>query len=142
MSNDASYDRFLGAWILVPESCDYQQSEPPRSGTYSIEETADGLRFDMSWVDDEGEAHTASFSAAADGKPAPFDGGDLADALSVTLVSSRELNSSAFWRGKERMVAQRQLDEGGNAMRVVQLVRLPDGTTLANTSVYRREVLN
>ncbi len=41
-----------------------------------------------------------------------------------------------------RMVAQRQLDDRGAAMRVTQLVRFDDGTTLANTSIYRRQLPN
>jgi hypothetical protein len=36
------------------------------------------------------------------------------------------------------MVAQRQLGDSGDAMRTVQMVRLPDGTSPANVSVYRR----
>ena len=36
------------------------------------------------------------------------------------------------------MVAQRQLDASGNAMRVTQVVRFADGTSAANVAVYRR----
>jgi len=142
MNDDAPYQRFLGTWVLIPESCDYEQNEPPRSGTYRIESTAEGLRFEMAWTDSAGEQHSVSFSGVPDGKPMPFAGGELADALSITAVSKRELNSSAFLRGKELMVAQRQLDDTGQAMRVIQLVRLPDGTSARNVSVYRRQVLN
>jgi len=39
------------------------------------------------------------------------------------------------------MVAQRQLDDSGQAMRVTQLVRLADGEHLANVSVYRRRMV-
>ncbi len=40
------------------------------------------------------------------------------------------------------MVAQRQLDDTGTAMRVTQLVRFPDGTHAANVSIYRKQVRN
>ena len=143
MGGDKVYRGFIGTWVLIPETCDYEQSEPPLSGTYRIEEAAEeGLRFHMAWTDSAGEQHAASFSGIPDGKPRPFSGGDLADAMSITAMSERELWSSAFYRGKELMVAQRQLDDTGQAMRVIQQERLPDGTSPRNISVYRKQVLN
>lgn len=139
MAQEPVYHGFLGCWELIPESCIYEQSDPPQSGAYRITKTDEGLRFDMSWVDISGESHEVSFCGVPDGSARPFNGADLADALSVTAVSERDLRSSAFYKGKERMVAQRQLDDSGQAMRVVQLVRLPDGTSPVNVSVYRRQ---
>ena len=132
------YAGFLGLWLLDPTSCDYEQGEPPRSGSYEIREDGERLVFTMIWVDAEGQEQKAQFSGVPDGRHEPFGGGDLADALSVTAVSPRELTSAAFYGGVERMTAQRQLDESGAAMRVVQLVRLPDGTKLLNQSIYHR----
>ena len=57
-------------------------------------------------------------------------------------MSERELTSVATWRGKRRMVAQRQLDATGGAMRVTQVVFLPDGSHLANVAIYRKVVSN
>lgn len=137
------YDRFLGTWILDTSSCDYEQGAPPQSGVYRIaDDDAGVLHFVIEWVDAEGKAHDVSFSGPPNGEAMPFPGGDLADAFAITLVSPRELNSSAFYRGRELMVAQRQLDDTGNAMRVVQQVRLPDGTTPTNVAIYQRLVLN
>jgi hypothetical protein len=36
------------------------------------------------------------------------------------------------------MWAERQLDDAGNTMRVVQQVKLPDGSRPTNLSLYRR----
>ncbi len=141
--NKQTYAAFLGSWNLIAESCEYEQGDAPQSGTYGIYELADGsLSFEIVWVDKEGEKHEVRFSGIPDGEAKSFEGGELADALSVTAVSPRELTTRAFWRGKERMVAQRQLDEHGVAMRVTQLVRFENGTTLANTSIYRKRVMN
>src|SRR5687768_1949596 len=112
----AAYADFLGTWILDPTSCAYQQGEPPRSGRYVIEESAGVLHFSIEWVDHVGAEHRVAFSGIPDGVARPFAGGDLADALSITAVSPRELTSAALYRGKERMFAQRQLDETGQAM--------------------------
>ena len=137
--SDLLWQGFLGLWVLDPDSCQYEQGDPPRSGSYRIEETPDGrLAFHMEWVDAEGEAHKASFTGKPDGRPEPFAGGELADAMSVTPVSARELNSAAYMKGRELMIASRQLDDTGGAMRLIQAVLLPDGTKPTNISIYVR----
>ena len=137
------YAGFLGTWILDPRSCEFEQGPAPLAGSYHIEELEDGsLRFTMQWVDATGARHKATFAGKPDGEPSPFPGGELADAMSVAAVSPTELNSSAYWQGVELMVAQRQLDLDGSAMRLIQLVRLPDGTRPTNVSVYYREQKN
>jgi hypothetical protein len=136
------YADFLGTWVLEPDSCVYEQGEPPRAGTYRIEERDGTLFFQIEWTDADGACHRVEFSGKPDGQPVPFNGGDLADAMSVQAVSARELRSSAYREGKELMVAQRQLDGTKMAMRVVQLVRMMTGPDLGNSSVYRRELLH
>lgn len=133
-----TFAAFLGAWQLIPASCVYEQGEPPRSGSYEISEDGATLVFSMRWEDAMGEHHHLSFSGRPDGEAAPYEAGELADSLSVSAVSTRELNTSAYLRGEEIMVAQRQLDDTLMAMRITQVVRLVGGTSLFNTSVYRR----
>jgi hypothetical protein len=55
MSVRPLYHGFLGSWVLIPQSCDYEQSEPPQGGTYCIEEVAEGLRLEMLWTDSAGQ---------------------------------------------------------------------------------------
>jgi hypothetical protein len=138
VSGRALHEGFLGLWVLVPESCEYEQGEPPVEGTYRVSEEGGVLTFQMAWTDAGGARHQLQFSGVPDGVPAPFAGDDLADALSLTAESPRELTSRAYYRGVERMVAQRQLDETGAVMRVTQLVRLPSGESPANVAIYRR----
>jgi hypothetical protein len=135
------YAAFLGTWVLEPGSCQYEQGDPPRAGTYRIAERGDELAFRVDWTDAEGHEQSVEFGGVPDGVAVPFDGGALADALSITAVSERELRSAAFKDGVELMIAQRQLDETGAAMRVVQVVRLPDGSAPANVAIYRRRDL-
>jgi hypothetical protein len=142
MTSPPPYEGFLGTWILLPDTCDYEQGEPPTAGTYTISEGAGRLDFSIDWTDADGASHHAEFGGPPDGSRVPFDGGELADALSIHAVSPRELTSSAYWKGDELMVAQRQLDDTGGAMRVTQVVRFPGGTSLANISVYRKRVVN
>lgn len=124
--------------MLIPDSCRYEQGEPPREARYDISADGSAVVFRTTWVDAEGGHQQVEFRGPPDGTKTPVPGGELVDALAIHAVSSRELNSYGYRKGKELMVAQLQLDETGQAMRVTQLVRLPDGTAPANVSVYRR----
>jgi len=134
------YADFLGTWVLMPETCEYEQGDAPVSGLYRIEERDGQLAFAIDWTGADGAHHHVEFAGSPDGLPVPFAGGDAVDALSVKAVSARELRSAGYWQGEELMVAQRQLDETGTAMRVTQVIRFLDGTRLANVSVYRRQL--
>ncbi|MFK7988222.1 MAG: hypothetical protein AB8I08_19535 [Sandaracinaceae bacterium] len=134
-----SHRGFLGRWVLIPESCRYEQGDPPKAGSITILEEGRCIRFVMEWTDMGGASHRAELAGEPDGEAKPFDGGALADALAITLVSDRKIVSSAFFEGEELMTAERQLDATGQAMRVVQRVRLPDGTAPINAGVYRAE---
>lgn len=133
------YQGFLGSWVLDVETCDYEQGDPPKSAIYKIAEAGDELVFDMDWIDANDESHHASFQAPPDGTHLPFNGGELADTLSVTAVSEHQLNSSAYRGGIELMVAARSLSEDGSKMEVLQKVNLPDGTSPTNRSTFHRQ---
>lgn len=135
---DRPYQGFLGTWVLIPESCKYEQGEPPQDGRYVIVESDGRLTFTIDWTDAAGSKHHVSFGGVPNGQPVPFAGGELADALSISSPSDRHLDSVAYWRGEALMWAERQLDDTGNAMRVVQQVKLPDGSRPTNVSLYRR----
>ncbi len=132
------YAGFLGTWILQPHLSEYEQGDPPTAATYRITDVDGRIHFAIHQSDPDGSDHRVEFSGVADGKRVPFSGGELADELAIVAVSQRELNSYAYFQGKEVMVAQRQLDESGQAMRVIQLVRFQNGANVANTSLYLR----
>ncbi len=136
------YADFLGTWILDPTTCNYQQGDPPTSGLCSIEEAGPLLNFLLAWTDLADEHHEVEFSGQPNNVPAPFNGGDLADAMVIHAVSDSELNTSALYQGKERMVAQRQLDSSRQVMRITSVVRFEGGGHLANVGLYRRRMRN
>lgn len=142
MPTPAAYQAFLGTWILMPQTCDYEQGDPPVSGRYVISEHEGRLRFVIEWTDADGASHRHEFSGKPDGSREPFSGGDLADCLATRAVSPRELTTYGYYQGRECMVAQRQLDDSGQAMRVTQLVRLDEGSTFANVAIYRRYLVH
>lgn len=133
------YELFLGEWQLDTNLCLYEQGEPPLSSTYLIREEGDELLFEMSWVDAEGETHQMVFRGVPDGELAPFNGGDLVDALSITAVSTHELNTAAAMKGVVLMSAIRRLSADGQQMAVMQEVKLSTGEVSTNKSVYLRK---
>ena len=139
-SSQRPWAGFLGTWVLIPESCDYEQGLSPRAGRYVISEAEGRLTFTIDWVDAAGASHQVTFSGIPDGEPARFAGGELADALAVSMPSARRLDSVAFRGGQALMFAERQLDDSGMAMRVVQQVKLPDGSRPTNVSLYRKHL--
>jgi len=132
------YKGFLGTWTLDPASCVYEQSDPPKAATYRISLDSDVLSFTSHWEDAAGKTHQMTFSGVADGIAHPFAGGDLVDAMEIRAVSERELTTLAYWQGREIMLAQRQLDDTGRAMRMTQIVRYMDGNEEANVGVYQK----
>lgn len=133
------YDLFLDEWVLDVSLCDFKQGEPPVAASCFIYEAADDLIFDMKWTDDGGETHHLSFQGKPDGISAPFNGGALADSLSITAVSSHELNTAASLNGVVLMSVIRRLSSDGLQMAVLQEVKLPDATVVSNKSVYFRK---
>lgn len=138
MSAKLPGDKFLGEWILEPGRSHYEQGSAPRSGTYRIEREGDELVFHMNWVDVEGEIFNMSFRGVPDGEPRPYKGGDLADHMSLDAPSPTKLNSSAYLKGVELMIATRTLVDAGRYMVVTQSIILPDGSKPTNSSRYRR----
>ncbi len=134
------YTGFVGTWFLIPSSCVYEQGKAPSQGTYVIAEREDGhLVFTIDWIDAEGAQHHVTFSGLPNGEANKLEVGDLADAFSISAPTARRLDTIAYKNGEALMFAERQLDESGAAMRVVQQVRLPDGTRPTNISVYVKQ---
>lgn len=136
------WNGFIGSWTLDLTRSYFEQNEPPLSASYRIEETSEGLvMFIMGWVDTEGEQHTVTFAGNPDGEIRPFAGGELADSMSVSAPSEFELNTSAFFQGREVMSATRLQVSNGNEMLLTQTVYFPDNTSVKNTSLYLRDHL-
>jgi len=133
------YDLFLDEWVLVTELCDYEQGEVPVAATYHIRDDGGDLIFDMSWETPDNETHQMALRGKPDGKLAPFNGGDLVDALSISVVSTHEVNSAAAMNGVVLMSVIRRLSPDGQQMAVLQEVKLPNGEISRNKSIYSRK---
>ncbi|AXS42248.1 hypothetical protein [Breoghania sp. L-A4] len=129
---------FLGAWILDIEASDFEQGEPPLSGSYRIEAADFGLTFHMRWIDANGKEEAVSFTGMPGTRDERLKQSGLADALALYLETGGGLVSEARREGKVIMRAVRRLADNGATLIIEQTVHLPDDTSTTNTMVYRR----
>ena len=52
---------FEGIWELLPGQSEYQHELPPRSGTYQIAGTPEGLAFTLDWISSVGNVEHTEF---------------------------------------------------------------------------------
>lgn len=130
-----SAEGFLGTWVLVPASCNFDLGAPPRDGRYRIERAGEGLKVSMKWADHAGTVRANSFEAVPDGRLYPGDGG--IDALSMVLTEDDVLDTLAYRDGEVMMVTRRVLSQDQRTMTVLMSGRRADGSLWENRAVYR-----
>ena len=120
---------FEGIWQLLPERCEYEHELPPRSGTYKIAGTPEGLAFTLDWISSAGAVEHTEFRLRwEDESP-----------ISLELVDARTLNTAVE---RDEIViahATRKLSEDGNELEVVQRGFTSSGKPFVNTARYRRQ---
>ncbi len=129
---------FLGTWIMDPDESEYDQGDPPKSGTYRIEDDSGLLIFTMNWIDADGTSHSESFSGIPNGKPIRLRESGLVDELVLFFETPRKLVSEARRGGLTIMKAARTLSDDGTSLTIDQVVHVLDDQTFVNTSIYYR----
>lgn len=131
-------DPFLGTWELIPDQSDYQLGQPPASGTYRITANETGYTFNIQWTTADGQEMAAAYDAIPDGQQHPYENPAIADAVSLTRVSEKQLDSASFKDGQQIAHAARILANDNQTMTVIQSGQTPDGGSFSNTAVYHR----
>jgi len=131
-------DAFLGTWQLDPDGNNYQLGDPPQSGLYIIETKDNGYLVTMKWTTN-GDEKQMAYEGIPDGKQYETPATGI-DAMSMTRVDDKTLDSSAFVGEVRIAYARRVLSENDNTMTVTQSGKTPDGTDFANVSVYHRVI--
>ena len=138
MADDKIYSGFLGRWRLDIEQSHYEQGATPLSGELHIVEEDDGIAFHMTQTDADSETATLTFRGKPDGDRHPFNGGPLADEISVIAKSDTQLDTVAYRKGEALMTAKRCLVQNGQHMLVTQTVKISDHEQPQNHQVYVR----
>ena len=136
------FKKFVGKWALLKGSCLYEQGLPPIDGQYQITYKTRDLIFEMVWLDNTGERHEFIFKSRPDGLAIPFMGGDIADSLSTTIVSERELNTIAYKNGIKVMEVRRNLSNSLNQMTISQTVFVSEKDKPTNWSSYSKVIVH
>ena len=132
-------DPFVGSWKLDPTQSRYEFGTPPQSGSYRIEPNDTGYLVTMDWVDAAGKDFHQTYTAVPDGIEYHYANSPAVDAMSMTRVDDRTLNSEAFKSGKRIAYGRRVLSEDGQTMTIVQSGATPQGTEFNNLSVYLKQ---
>ncbi len=134
-------DAFVGMWQLDPAHSDYQVGTPPQTGLYRIAPGANdsGYMISMTWTDAQGRESYAAYTAMPDGVEYPYENTDVADAISMTRLDERTLDTAIFRDGNCIAYSVRELSEDGQTMAITQSGFTPDGTRFDNRSVYVRQ---
>jgi hypothetical protein len=111
-------------------------------GHYQITQKTKDLLFQMVWLDNTGERHDFIFKSRPDNLAMPFKGGDLADSLSSTIVSERELNTIAYKNGIKVMEVRRNLSNSYNQMTISQTVFVSEKDKPTNWSSYSKVIIH
>lgn len=136
--NEEGNPAYIGAWVLVPELCLYEEGNPPEWGIYQIAQLDEGVRISIDWEAQDGSKHHIAFQAPDDGVKQPSNGPGTSY-LSITRVSPLILDSHAYLGEEEVAYARRRVSEDGCLLSTVQVVRRADGTSFRNFQVYRRQ---
>ena len=131
-------DPFFGTWALIPDQSRYEFGPPPAGGVYQITANETGYTFTMHWTTADGQAMNAAYDAIPDGQQHPYENTAVADAVSLTRVSERQLDSASFKGGQQIAYASRVLSADRQQMTVTQSGQTPDGTSFNNLAVYQR----
>lgn len=132
-------DAFLGTWELDPTHLDYELGQPPKQGTYTIKASAERYLISMSWITPDNQDMQMHYEAIPDGKVYPYTNTPGVDAMSMTRVDDRTLDSAAFKDGVQINYARRKLSEDGLTMTILQSGATPDGGEYRNTAVYKKQ---
>lgn len=132
-------DGYLGAWILVPELCFYEEGTPPASGIYRISQHEDVVRVAVDWEAIDGSKHHVEFQAPDSGVKQSSSAPGTSH-FSITRVSPLVLDSRAYVDDVEVAYARRHASHDGLLLTTVQVGRRPNGTSFRNFQVYRRQI--
>ena len=131
-------DPFLGTWQLIPNQSRYDFGQPPASGTYRIAANKTGYSFTIQWTTADSQPMNVAYDSVPDGQQHPYENPAIADAVSMTRVSERQLDSASFKDGQQIAHAARVLSADGQTMTITQSGTTPDGVFFSNVSRYRR----
>ena len=128
---------YSGKWRLIPELCIYAQGEPPKSGSYEVDENSAGeVSISVQWTSADDSEHSIRFAGPTDGSKQAFDAPGLTH-FNFTRIDERTLDSSAYDGDTEVMYARRRISADNKLLSNVQETILGE-KRFRNFQVYRR----
>jgi hypothetical protein len=133
-----SVQGFLGAWKLNPAKSRYELGQPPQTGNYILEPEGDKLKVTMQWRTEDGKEFNQVHHGIPDGKEYTYTENPAVDAMSMTLVDAKTLDTAALKDGQIISFARRILSDDGNIMTITMSGKTPQGTDYTNLAIYEK----
>lgn len=129
-------DPFLGEWRFNREESQYEFGPMPEDATYTFKAEGEQYRVIMAWTMD-GQRREMDYTGIPDGKDYPYES-PAVDAMSMTRVDARTLDTTAKKDGQTVSYGSRVLSEDGRTMRITMSGYTPEGNWYTNLAVYER----
>jgi hypothetical protein len=124
---------FVGRWELVPGESKYAIQQVPKAATLDIRSEKGGLFMRLEWVDHVGAKGAIDHSFPFK-QPVMVNGNEH----TLSLNDDGVLETVVQKDGAEYSRTRRTLSKDRKTLELTQLGTLPDKTSFANVSVYRR----
>ena len=134
----AVQDLGQGTWRFLPAESTYESAPAPKESKRQWIPDGDGVKFLHDGINAEGKPFHTEFRAAYDGKPVPFVGGTLYDAVALFSTGPRKVEQIFTLKGKVTVKAVRTISKDGKKMTIDSRGSRADGTKFKNILVYER----
>ena len=134
----AVQDLGQGTWRFIPAESTYESAPAPKESRRQWISDGDGVKFLHDGINADGKPFHTEFRAAYDGKPVPFVGGTLYDAVALFSKGPHKVEQVFTLKGKVTVKAVRTISKDGKKMTIDSRGSRADGTKFKNILVYQR----
>ncbi len=127
-----------GTWRFIPAESTYESAPAPKESKRQWIPDGDGVKFLHDGINADGKPFHTEFRSAYDGKPVPFVGGTLYDAVALFSKGPRKVEQVFTLKGKVTVKAIRTISKDGKKMTIDSRGSRADGTKFKNILVYER----
>ena len=132
-------DRSIGTWTFNAGKSKYTApSVAPKSGTRMYEVVGGKLHSTGQTVKPDGTVDKYEFTAAYDGKDAPYKG-PAGDKISITQINDHAVEATLKKAGKVVQTTRREVSADGKTMTMTTKLTGADNKTTTNVAVYDKK---
>jgi hypothetical protein len=134
-----SIDPFNGTWELNLAKSKFSPGPPPKSTTWTFENSGDTSNVTVKGVDAEGKPTLAEATTKHDGKEYPITGNPDADSASVKRINAFNSEASLKKDGKSVSTLRNTVSKNGKVLTMTRKGKDANGHAFNNVEVYDKQ---